>query len=68
MWSNVVLACTECNARKRDRTPKEAGMRLTRRPKEPPWRPGAGFRITMRRRSWGRFVDAAYWDLNLEEG
>jgi 5-methylcytosine-specific restriction endonuclease McrA len=66
-WHNVVLACTECNARKRDRTPDEAGMNLRRRPKEPPWRPGAGFRITARHRSWQRFVDSAYWDLLLEE-
>ncbi len=66
-WSNVVLACTECNTRKSDRTPVEAGMHLRRRPKEPPWRPGNGFRIQVRRRSWGRFVDAAYWDLKLEE-
>jgi 5-methylcytosine-specific restriction endonuclease McrA len=66
-WRNVVLACTECNARKRDRTPREAGMQLKRLPKEPPWRPGAGFRITARNRSWQRFVDSAYWDLLLEE-
>jgi 5-methylcytosine-specific restriction endonuclease McrA len=66
-WANVVLACTECNARKRDRTPDEAGMRLARTPKEPLWRPGAGFRVTARRRSWERFVDSAYWDLLLEE-
>ncbi|MFQ5601324.1 MAG: HNH endonuclease [Candidatus Krumholzibacteriia bacterium] len=67
IWSNVVLACTECNARKRDRSPQEAGMRLHRQPKEPPWKPGSGFRISTRLRSWKRFVDAAYWDLNLDE-
>ncbi|UCE01959.1 MAG: HNH endonuclease [Candidatus Latescibacterota bacterium] len=66
-WSNVVLACTECNARKRDRLPREAGMRLQKPPSEPAWRPGNGFRIGARRRSWQRFVDAAYWDLNLDE-
>jgi len=66
-WSNVVLACTECNARKRDRLPWEAGMRLQRPPREPAWRPGAGFRLAVRRRSWDRFVDTAYWDLKLHE-
>jgi 5-methylcytosine-specific restriction endonuclease McrA len=66
-WTNVVLACTECNARKRDRLPHEAGMHLQRPPKEPAWRPGAGFRLTMRRRSWQRFVETIYWDLNLDE-
>ncbi|MBU4056218.1 MAG: HNH endonuclease [Proteobacteria bacterium] len=27
-WLNLVAACLECNGRKRDRTPKQAGMRL----------------------------------------
>jgi len=66
-WSNVVLACTECNARKRDHFPHEAGMHLQRPPREPAWRPGSGFRLAVRRRSWERFVDTAYWDLKLHE-
>jgi len=66
-WNNVVLACTDCNARKRDLTLAETGMRLQRRPQEPPWRPAAGVRIAAHRRSWQRFVDTAYWDLKLEE-
>lgn len=66
-WSNVVLACTECNARKRDRLPHEAGMHLQRPPREPAWRPGSGFRLSVRRRSWQRFVETIYWDLNLDE-
>jgi 5-methylcytosine-specific restriction endonuclease McrA len=65
-WGNVLLACTECNARKRDLLPAEAGMRPRRQPVEPPWRPGAGFRISAHRRSWQHFVDAAYWDLKLK--
>jgi 5-methylcytosine-specific restriction endonuclease McrA len=64
-WSNVLLACTECNARKRDRLPCEAGMQLRRAPREPTWRPGAGMRVTVQRRSWQHFVDIAYWDLPL---
>jgi len=66
-WNNVVLACTECNARKRDHFPYEAGMQLQRPPREPAWRPGSGFRLAVRRRSWARFVDTAYWDLKLHE-
>jgi 5-methylcytosine-specific restriction endonuclease McrA len=30
VWENVAAACRPCNLRKRDRTPDEAGMRLTR--------------------------------------
>lgn len=35
VWTNVVTACSTCNARKRDRTPEEAGMKLLSVPKEP---------------------------------
>jgi 5-methylcytosine-specific restriction endonuclease McrA len=34
-WENVVAACRPCNARKRDRSPEESGMRLARRPATP---------------------------------
>ena len=35
VWENVVAACERCNAHKKDRTPDEAGMALTRRPYAP---------------------------------
>lgn len=35
VWDNVAAACRPCNLRKRDRTPDEAGMRLTRPPRPP---------------------------------
>ncbi|MEJ2289320.1 MAG: HNH endonuclease, partial [Deinococcales bacterium] len=34
-WTNVVACCKRCNARKRDRTPEEAGMALRRQPYAP---------------------------------
>lgn len=34
-WSNVVVACRRCNQHKGNRTPKEAGMKLLRKPFEP---------------------------------
>jgi 5-methylcytosine-specific restriction endonuclease McrA len=34
-WENLVCACVDCNARKRNRTPHEAGMKLLREPKKP---------------------------------
>ncbi len=34
-WENVVACCRRCNAQKRDRTPDEARMALTRRPVAP---------------------------------
>lgn len=38
-WENVVAACADCNSRKADRTPKEAGMRLRKQPSTPTWNP-----------------------------
>jgi 5-methylcytosine-specific restriction endonuclease McrA len=34
-WSNLVSCCTLCNAKKGNRTPREAGMCLLREPKAP---------------------------------
>jgi 5-methylcytosine-specific restriction endonuclease McrA len=35
VWHNVVTACRSCNARKRDRTPEQAGMRVLKKPYAP---------------------------------
>jgi 5-methylcytosine-specific restriction endonuclease McrA len=35
VWENVVAACRKCNLSKRDRTPEEAGMRLSNIPRAP---------------------------------
>jgi 5-methylcytosine-specific restriction endonuclease McrA len=32
-WENLVACCYQCNNRKGDRTPEEAGLALTRRPR-----------------------------------
>lgn len=34
-WENLVCACVDCNNRKGDRTPDEAGMPLLRKPMRP---------------------------------
>ena len=34
-WENLVCACSECNARKGERTPGQAGMKLLRKPHRP---------------------------------
>jgi 5-methylcytosine-specific restriction endonuclease McrA len=38
-WTNCVAACVSCNARKADRTPEQAGMRLRKSPARPEWKP-----------------------------
>lgn len=35
VWNNVTTACRSCNARKRDRTPEQAGMTLLSKPYAP---------------------------------
>jgi 5-methylcytosine-specific restriction endonuclease McrA len=55
-WTNCVAACEACNAKKGDRAPEQAGMRLRRRPFRPEWKPfyaTAGARIE----SWARFLN-----------
>jgi 5-methylcytosine-specific restriction endonuclease McrA len=54
-WTNCVAACLRCNARKADRTPEQAGLRLRKRPSRPEWKPlyaAHGVRVE----SWSRFV------------
>lgn len=40
-WENIVSCSREMNARKANRLPHEAGMRLLRKPERPRWRPFA---------------------------
>ena len=67
-WENLVLACVRCNVHKANRTPDEAGMPLRRKPIKPSWLPKLGSRIPNEELwTWQRFVDAAYWDVELKE-
>jgi 5-methylcytosine-specific restriction endonuclease McrA len=55
-WENCVLACVGCNARKADQTPKEAGLRLLRKPERPRWTPYLNLRPSQRMDSWAKFT------------
>jgi 5-methylcytosine-specific restriction endonuclease McrA len=55
-WTNCVAACPECNARKADRTPEQAGMRLRRTPSRPEWKPLYSAAHGARVESWSRFM------------
>lgn len=65
-WENCVLACTACNARKADRTPEQARMRLRCKPVRPAWKPLYADRA-IRIESWSKFVSEAYWNVALQE-
>lgn len=63
-WENCVLACVECNRRKADRTPKQAGMKLRKIPKKPHIR---FFRYDTLKpvKSWEAFLGEAYWNVGI---
>lgn len=64
-WENIVCSCIACNTKKANRTPKEAGMRLIRKPKRPKWRPFVQVNIGACHDSWKHFIDVAYWNVEL---
>lgn len=66
-WENVVCCSIEVNSKKGDRTPKEAGLKLVREPKRPD--PTQLLFVARRPRhdAWKHFVDAAYWNTELQD-
>lgn len=68
MWTNIVCACTTCNNRKAGRTPREAGMKLVKRPARPRRNPLIQLKIRHEKyRSWRQFLGDAYWSVELKE-
>ena len=59
-----MLACVACNARKANRTPDQASMKLRRIPVRPAWKPLYDA-STVRIASWSRFLSDAYWNVPL---
>lgn len=55
-WENTVAACNDCNSTKADRTPKEAGMSLMRKPGPPRWKPGIKIPQSDMRPLWAQFL------------
>ena len=72
-WDNIVIACFDCNQRKRNRTPEQAGMRLLTKPVKPKSLPNT-VRLTFtwqkgmpeQWKSW--LYDMRYWHSELDEG
>jgi 5-methylcytosine-specific restriction endonuclease McrA len=55
-WENCVLACVRCNTKKANRTPKESGLPLRRKPRRPSWSPLTEIVPQARPPSWARFL------------
>jgi len=67
-WENIVCCCVECNGRKGNRLPAEAGMQLKKEPKKPRWHPLVKLSFSSGRyESWRNFLDLAYWNVELED-
>jgi 5-methylcytosine-specific restriction endonuclease McrA len=66
-WENCVLACVDCNKRKANRLPREAGLHLLKVPTRPAWTPLLAIKLGHRRQAWERFVSDRYWNVELEE-
>lgn len=66
LWNNIVTSCMECNRKKGGRTPKEANMRLIRKPSKPKWLPALRITIGFNKvpTSW---QDYLYWNVELIE-
>ena len=64
-WENCVLSCIDCNKKKADRTPEQAGVQLRKPPVRPVWKPLYAVHRE-RIESWAKFVSEAYWNVELE--
>jgi 5-methylcytosine-specific restriction endonuclease McrA len=64
VWENIVACCYPCNARKKNRTPEQAGMKLLRKPYVPKTLPFATPRFDPREipTVWADYVRAFFKD------
>lgn len=56
-FTNIVAACRDCNSRKGNKTPEEAGMNLLKNPASPKWKSYTGLPFSKAKRG--------YWDMFL---
>lgn len=67
-WENVVLSCVKCNSRKGSLSVAEAGLKLAKKPKRPHWLACALQAASAQNRPlWTKFLDEAYWNVQLKE-
>jgi 5-methylcytosine-specific restriction endonuclease McrA len=64
-WENVVACCVPCNLKKGGRTPKEAHMKLTRKPVKPKYLPYVVFTLKFKRTIPETWVEYLYWNEEL---
>lgn len=67
-WDNLVCACCNCNTKKGGKTPKQAHMKLIRKPARPKHNPVMRIHIGHKRyESWKNFVSEVYWTVPISD-
>lgn len=62
-WENIVTCCEDCNAKKADRTPAQAKMRLRTKPVRPDWVPVFSIQLSGTvPEQWASYL---YWSAEL---
>lgn len=65
-WENCALCCVDCNRKKADRTPEQAGMKLLSKPCRPD-RSVFKFESGVKPiKSWRAFISESFWNVELE--
>ncbi len=64
-WENLVACCSDCNARKGNRTPDEARMPLLRKAREPRYIPFVVVRRNTAPDEWAKYL--ALYNVGIEE-
>ncbi len=69
-WENIVTSCRGCNQRKGGRTPRQAGMKLIRKPTEPMWLPKAHlpFGFSVLPENWQIYLNIGktHWEVEIQ--
>jgi 5-methylcytosine-specific restriction endonuclease McrA len=66
VWENIVTCCQGCNLKKGDKSLKQAGMHLIKKPVQPEWLPAVTIRISQKHlpEAWRDYL---YWSGILEQ-
>ena len=65
-WTNIVTCCIDCNRKKGGKTPREASMKLLKKPVMPTWIPAVRLTIGFKQvpQTWREYL---YWNVELVE-
>lgn len=65
-WTNIVTCCIDCNRKKGGKTPREASMKLLKKPVMPAWVPAVRVTIGFKNvpQTWREYL---YWNVELVE-